>query len=115
VDEGGARVAREPTFFYLPHCEVALCEALLAANGAAGPAASGAGPLPDAGNTVAGDEAMREGLGAMESESERAGAERSAGELDSGAAASAASGGGGGGGLAYLAILGNSFATYRDR
>lgn len=32
IDEGGARPAGVATFFYLPHCEGALCDALLAAN-----------------------------------------------------------------------------------
>ncbi|KXZ53878.1 hypothetical protein GPECTOR_6g796 [Gonium pectorale] len=39
VNEGGARRAVGPTFFYLPHCEGALCDALLRAN--MGPAAAG--------------------------------------------------------------------------
>ncbi|KAG2440403.1 hypothetical protein HYH02_010291 [Chlamydomonas schloesseri] len=32
VNEGGARRVSEPTFFYLPHCEGVLCDALLGAN-----------------------------------------------------------------------------------
>ncbi|KAI8471053.1 MAG: hypothetical protein J3K34DRAFT_458516 [Monoraphidium minutum] len=31
-NEGGARSAAEPTLFYLPHCEAALCDTLLGAN-----------------------------------------------------------------------------------
>ena len=36
MDEGGRRVARAPTLFYLAHCEDTLTEALLAANAEAG-------------------------------------------------------------------------------
>lgn len=35
-DEGGRRVAAQPTLFWMPHCEAALTDALLAANLAAG-------------------------------------------------------------------------------
>ncbi|KAK9836996.1 hypothetical protein WJX81_005405 [Elliptochloris bilobata] len=34
ADEQGRRVAAVPTLFYLPHCEVELCDGLLAANAA---------------------------------------------------------------------------------
>ena len=36
LDEGGRRVARQPTLFFLPHCEAILTDALLAANLEAG-------------------------------------------------------------------------------
>lgn len=32
MNEGGARRVCVPTLFYLPHCEGALCDALLGAN-----------------------------------------------------------------------------------
>lgn len=35
-DEGGRRVARHPTLFFMPHCEAALTDALLDANFEAG-------------------------------------------------------------------------------
>jgi hypothetical protein len=36
LDEGGRRVAQQPTLFFLPHCESVLTDALLAANLEAG-------------------------------------------------------------------------------
>lgn len=36
IDQGGERVAEVPTFFYMPHCEIALTLALLACNLASG-------------------------------------------------------------------------------
>lgn len=35
-DEGGRRVAEQPTLFWMPHCEAVLTDALLTANAAAG-------------------------------------------------------------------------------
>ncbi|GLC44907.1 sensitivity to red-light reduced protein [Pleodorina starrii] len=42
VDEGAARPVSEPTFFYMPHCEVVLYDALLRANWSGGGAAAAA-------------------------------------------------------------------------
>ncbi|KAG2492475.1 hypothetical protein HYH03_009140 [Edaphochlamys debaryana] len=85
VNEGGARTVSSPTFFYLPHCEGALCDALLGANwGPQGPASAGPGAV---GGALA----------------QAAGAEP-------GPAPTA-----GGCGLPLLAVLGNSFRTYQQR
>ncbi|PNH11059.1 Protein SENSITIVITY TO RED LIGHT REDUCED 1 [Tetrabaena socialis] len=120
VNEGGARVVAGPTFFYLPHCEGVLCDALLGANwSCCGGGGGGGGGGDDGGSSTATpalpgaradpEAGMEEGAGAGEGKT-------SGGE--SGSEGTADCGGGGGGGrrgLPLLALLGNSFSTYLDR
>ncbi len=94
MDEGGARRVSEPTFFYMPHCEEVLYDALLRANWGDGDGA--AATTADGGDCFTAVDCATNGIA-------------------NGFGAEGDGGGGGSGGLSSIVILGNSFQEYLHR